>query len=722
MLTKEKVLQKTSETQILKAFFPAYQSDKKKNYTSPFTDKDEKPSLSFYEENGHVKFKSHNTEHQGDIWQFIADTNKLDAKKDFIKVLELVNDKLNLGIEPQKNDGLITEFQPFTPIFLAFWNQAKISEVTLLKYNVKQFAKLQFVSAANGTKPARTYKFDYIYSNQIAACYTIHNRIKTYIPEVPVLFNNDINFRGQAKAFGFKNQNSSDIFGLAQLPPPPLEFVIFAAGEKDCLALNQHGFNAISLQSENQLPQEDLIKNLTAKSKYLLSCYDSDEAGKKASEKLFKTFGIASIKLPVGIKDAFIFFTKNSPDEFQKLVNQAIERAEKEADKSKNVEGSSPFHHAIKYLSARYKIRFNTVKKVFEYSTLKSIEYKEFNEDAMYVELQMSGVKIKKPDLLALLRSNVLADQYSPIEYYFSNLKEWSENEPDYIEKLSRYISTPDRERLSKHLKKWFLRSIHCSLTQGAFNKNALIFVHKEQNAGKTSFCRFLCPPALYDEYYAENPDPSQKDGLISLAKNFIINLDELKNLDKKDMNTIKFWITIANVNIRLPYAARNTNEKRIANFVGNTNQTEFLHDESGSVRFICIDVNGINHNYNNYQTGTKEIDINDVWAQAYTLYKQGERGELTKEEIEENENHNNRYKAIPIEGELLMRHFRQANATDENPVFMTPTEIIEYIQPRTTLKLNPVMMGKALNFCDFLRLKNSATDRYGYYVIQLTF
>ena len=720
MLTKEIVLAKTDETQILKAFFPAYQSGKKKNYTSPFSESDEKPSLSFYEENGHVKFKSHNTGHQGDIWQFIADTNKLDSKKDFVKVLELINQKMSLGIEP-KNDGLITEFQPFTPIFLAFWNQAKITEATLRKYNVKQYSKLQFVSAANGKTPARTYKFDYVYNNQIAACYTIHGRIKTYIPEVPELFNNDITFRGQKKAFGFKNQNSSDIFGLEQLPEPPLDFVIFAAGEKDCLALNQHGFNAISLQSENQLPQEDLIKKLHTKSKYLLSCYDNDKAGKEASEKLTKHFGISNIRLPEGTKDAFIFLSRNQPAEFQKLVNEAIQRAEKEAEKSKNVEGSSPFHHAIKYLSARYKIRFNTVKKVFEYSTLKSIEYKEFNEDAMYVELQMSGVKIKKPDLLALLRSNVLADQYSPIEYYFSNLKEWSENEPDYIEKLSRYISTPDRERLSKHLKKWFLRSIHCSLTQGAFNKNALIFVHKEQNAGKTSFCRFLCPPALYDEYYAENPDPSQKDGLISLAKNFIINLDELKNLDKKDMNTIKFWITIANVNIRLPYAARNTNEKRIANFVGNTNQTEFLHDESGSVRFICIDVNGINHNYNNYQTGTKEIDINDVWAQAYTLYKQGERGELTKEEIEENELHNNRYKAIPVEGELLLRHFRQANATDKNPVFMTPTEIIEYIQPRTTLRLNAVMMGKALNFCDFLRLKNSATGRYGYYVIQLT-
>ena len=93
----------------------------------------------------------------------------------------------------------------------------------------------------------------------------------------------------------------------------------------------------------------------------------------------------------------------------------------------------------------------------------------------------------------------------------------------------------------------------------------------------------------------------------------------------------------------------------------------------------------------------------------------------MTKEEIEENENHNNRYKAIPVEGELLMRHFRQAIGDDKEMQFMSATEIIEYIQPRTSLKLNPVMMGKALSFCDFTRMKSSETGRYGYWVVQLT-
>lgn len=718
MLTKETVLKNTTEENILQTFFPAYKSGKKQNYKSPFSESDDKPSLSFYTDKSGLKFKSHNTGNQGDVFQFVADLHQLDAKKDFLKVLALINEKLNLGIENKpKEESLKTEFQPFNSLFLAFWKQAKITEQTLKKYNVRQYSLLQFVSATG-----RKWKFDYKDSNQIAACYTIHGRIKTYIPEVPELFNNDILFRGQKKTFGFKNQNSSDIFGLEQLPEPPLNYIIFAAGEKDCLALNEHGFNAISLQSEHQLPQEDLIKNLHTKAAHLLCCYDNDESGKKAAEKLKKNFGISSIVLPEGIKDAFIFFTKNTSAEFKKLVEIAIASATKEEEKNLETEGTSPFHQAIKYLKTRYKIRYNTVKKVFEYSTLKSIQYSELNEDAMYVELQMSGVKIKKPDLLALLRANVLASQYSPIQYYFENLKDWQENEPDYIRKLASYIKTPDKERLYIHLKKWLLRSIHCSLVQGAFNKNALIFVHKEQNAGKTSFCRFLCPPALRDEYYAENPDPNNKDGLIALCKNFILNLDELKNLSKHDMNTVKFWITVANVNIRLPYASRNTNEKRIANFVGNTNQTEFLHDETGSVRFICIDVTGINHDYHNYITGKQDVDINDVWAQAYTLYKAGERGDLSKEEIEENEEHNNRYKSLPLEGEILMRHFRQATALDKEieMKFYTASEIIEHIQPLTTLRLNPIMMGKALSFCNFERMKNSQTGRYGYWVVGL--
>ena len=58
----------------------------------------------------------------------------------------------------------------------------------------------------------------------------------------------------------------------------------------------------------------------------------------------------------------------------------------------------------------------------------------------------------------------------------------------------------------------------------------------------------------------------------------------------------------------------------RRANFIGSTNKDEFLTDETGSVRFVCIElIDKLNFSYKT------EMKIDDVWRQAYSLYKNGE-------------------------------------------------------------------------------------------------
>jgi hypothetical protein len=229
----------------------------------------------------------------------------------------------------------------------------------------------------------------------VVACYNISDRLKIYVPEISTAFNNDLNFRGQKKAFGYKSQNSGDVFGLAQLPNPPLEYIIFCAGEKDCLSANGHGFNAISLQSENQLPQSDLITRLRSQAKVLLSCYDNDEAGKNASAKLLKTFGINQITLPADCKDLAVYFSKYTKQDFQKLLTEAISRKNKtESERKEKIEGNTIFHQAEDYLMSKYNFRFNSIKHVFEFSLIDDFQYKEINENSIFVELNKSGIKI----------------------------------------------------------------------------------------------------------------------------------------------------------------------------------------------------------------------------------------------------------------------------------------------------------------------------------------
>ena len=201
-----------------------------------------------------------------------------------------------------------------------------------------------------------------------------------------------------------------------------------------------------------------------------------------------------------------------------------------------------------------------------------------------------------------------------------------------------------------KHLKKWMIRSIVCSHNSSYYNKQALILIGESQNTGKSSFMRFLCPPELSD-YMAENIS-TDKDGLIALAENFLINMDELSTMSRYEVNTLKSMFSKDRIKVRLPFEKRATSLPRIASFIGSTNKTQFLNDETGSVRFINFEVDRIDWDY------ARDMDINIAWSQAYQLWKTNFTYELSSAEIQENEQVNNQYKLSSPELELILKHF----------------------------------------------------------------
>ncbi|MDF7822166.1 hypothetical protein P1X15_31420 [Runella sp. MFBS21] len=51
---------------------------------------------------GKLFFKSHNTGHQGDVFQFVADIKGIDAKADFTALLAAIADDLGVNLSQQK--------------------------------------------------------------------------------------------------------------------------------------------------------------------------------------------------------------------------------------------------------------------------------------------------------------------------------------------------------------------------------------------------------------------------------------------------------------------------------------------------------------------------------------------------------------------------------------------------------------------------------------------
>lgn len=416
--------------------------------------------------------------------------------------------------------------------------------------------------------------------------------------------------------------------------------------------------------------------------------------------------------------------------DFDLAVKQAINEKKETAQ---NKESSALITRVEQYISKRYEIYFNVVANKYMYREKDEKEFKILSEDNIYRELQKSHLRYSLSDLKSLMKSDFVTKK-NVFTDYFENLHAW--DGVDHIKKLSEYITIREisrdineKERFINMFRKMFVRSVACSL-EASFNKQCFTFVGPGQNVGKSTFLRWSCPPELRD-YYTENIGTS-KDDLIALTENFIVNMDELATLSKHDINALKSVMSKHRVKVRLPYGARTELLQRRCNFVASTNRSEFLDDETGSVRWVCFWVEKINFDYD------KDLDINKVWAQAYHLFKNTKFNyQLTPAEVEQNEKANKTFMIRSTEMELIMKFItpskeneydipgnKSRNEDDEDKIhFKSATEILIHLNHKsnTNIKLYPANVGKSLKMLGFEQctkyIKDSGMSIKGYFV-----
>ena len=440
---------------------------------------------------------------------------------------------------------------------------------------------------------------------------------------------------------------------------------------------------------------------------HAVSKYNSDYNPETCNEQYNKC--LKNNNSGIGIATLF-HYAKNAGLKLHKSPKFSKTSENKSKVKEEHKPTSNKFIITETYLNEKYKFRYNNVSNKFEYKEKTEDKYKELNENNLYIKLQKSNINISINNLVALLKSDFI-NEFNPFLEYFNSLPKW-DNQTDYIEELISHLKTKNKARLSLHFKKWIVRAVRNAIDDNYFNKQAFVLVSNKQNSGKSTFCRFLCPPKLQD-YIVENIG-TDKDSLIAITENFLINLDELSTAEKNEINAFKSMFSKDKVKARLTYDKRASVHFRRANFVGSTDRWEFLTDENGSVRWLCFDIDYIDWNY------SKNINIDDVYAQAYFLLKHTSfEYEITIEEIRENEIFNKKYQVSTPERDLLQKYFRPG--TQEKGKFFTATEIFEILTEYTNLKLSSVQIGKELKFLGYERFakKIQGYTKYGYYIFE---
>ena len=367
--------------------------------------------------------------------------------------------------------------------------------------------------------------------------------------------------------------------------------------------------------------------------------------------------------------------------------------------------GKTIFDRTLKYLNAKYSLRFNTISLEFEIKRTSDKKWSDLNLNSLFIELAQSGIDIPVNKLEILVRSHLI-DQYNPISEYFESLEQWDGE--DHIKNLCSYVKTNNDNAFLYHMEKWFTRAVLCALEKEKINKHCLVLANTIQNSGKSTYLRFFIPRKLMN--YLSEDIGLDKDSRIKLCKNLIINLDELSILAKADINSLKAFISKTHINERLPYARKAEYLERICSFVGSTNKTDFLTDESGSVRWIIFEViEKINFNY------SMEIDIDKVWSQAYfnAYKKKGFNPELTLADISENEKRNERFTQMTLEQEMINKFYEPSDNLEE---FKTATEVMMDLSTQG-IRLNHLKIGRALSSFRFPRVKHPQRQIYDYLI-----
>lgn len=148
----------------------------------------------------------------------------------------------------------------------------------------------------------------------------------------------------------------------------------------------------------------------------------------------------------------------------------------------------------------------------------------------------------------------------------------------------------------------------------------------------------------LGQNWYSDSLNTVQgKEAYEQLQDAWIIEMAELSATKKAETEAVKHFISKREDIYRVAYGKRVTKFPRQCVFFGTTNDNEFLRDKTGNRRYWPV-VAGVNKNSKNIWNDITQSEIDQIWAEALKLWKDGESLFLTpdieKEAVKVQEQH----------------------------------------------------------------------------------
>ena len=528
-----------------------------------------------------------------------------------------------------------------------------------------------------------------------------------------------------------QKRGTAHILNTSALTSP---YCFVVEGEIDCMSVDECGFSCIGLGSTSNIRK---IFDYDTSKTVLVIALDNDKTGNRATDDLAKAcdernvpYIIASKDIWSDCKDANELLVEDHArlvaslqehsrramalDKVQWLKD-TLERKQTAFNKLTSKTTATMTSHkkqmidyelfAESIVKQGYSMKYNQITHTFEFFGFDEGESAEHLAEnvptILQDQLKKEYTHVSKQLVMDYITRYATRNKYNPVLNLIEATK-WDGK--DRIEEIySIFRIPPENTEEGKYsriyIKKWLMQTC-CALfnvIKCPFSLDIILIFKGRQGIGKTRFFEKL---ALESQFFGEGIclDPRDKDSVMQATSKWISELGEIGSTMRKDMDSVKAFLTKSTDEYRTPYGKASLHYPRMTSFVGTVNDDEFLIDQTGNRRFVTIPLPP--DLVIDYETQIKPFNALQLWSQVYELIKDKDKAScfrLTEDEKRQLEKRNAVF-VKPMKAECEVLDILEEQQTQEQGYICTFKEmtVLQFIQLHN-LKYDARVVGRVL-------------------------